>query len=1790
MAGAAQLLEDNVEYATQTGLEVAVIGMAGRFPGAPDLDTFWRNLLAGQESIRFFGDEELLAAGVDPALASDPNYIPARGILGCADRFDASFFGYSPKEAALMDPQQRLFLETAWNAMEDAGYLGRTYRGRVGVFASVGFNSYLVLNLQVNPRFMQGEDGPQAMLSNDKDFLATRVSYKLNLTGPSVVVQSACSSSLTALHLACQSLIAGEADLQIAGGVTVRVPEQTGYLYQDGMIHSPDGRCRPFDQEAAGTVAGNGIGVVILKRLEDALADRDLIYAVIRATAINNDGDDKVGYAAPSSAGQTQVIRTALALADVSADSIGFVETHGSGTRMGDPIEVEALRNAYAGQARRRQYCALGAVKANIGHLDAAAGIAGFIKTVLALHHGRIPPHPTFREANPLCDLPNSPFYVNTAPVEWRAGLDGRSRRAAVSSFGMGGTNVHVILEEAPPRPPSGPAQPWQLLPLSAKTLKSLDRRKERLRDDLRTRADEPLADIAYTLQTGRERFQHNYCLLARSTGEALSVLSTGYNAQAGGVLWDGMERRTVFMFPGQGAQYPDMARALYEREPVFRQEFDACAAVLERRCGWRLHDLVFTGPETGEDAEALLNRTRHTQPALFTIEYALARWLMALGIVPEALIGHSVGEYVAAALAGVMTRDDALALVAERGRLIDELPPGSMLFVPLPEHGLARYLEGDLDLAVVNAPEVSILSGPTPAIENLARRLEGEGIKSRVLRTSHAFHSRMMDPVLPGFARAVGAVPLSAPRIPIMSNLTGTWLTADEATRSEYWVKHLRNTVRFCQGIEKLAQSTPAFFLEVGPGSGLSQFCRQILGAQQTRHIVEATLPRPAEGLDAQFTALSALGRLWQHGAPVDWQRLHEGETRNRLPLAGYPFAGGSYWADLKGAAKSHDAAAGTPEAWFQCVTWRQWLEEAPRLPEIGQLLVVHADPVEVGQAVQTLAGRCRRTVLAYTGPGFARNREGDFVVGIGNEEDYDRLFAEASLDPAEVLDLVCVYPGVASEPAAATAQFIAFLKSLVRYASGRTAPLRLTVLIPTAYEVVGPERESWDRQLAASLAAIIGGLQPAIAWRVIDVGSVLDRPLDKRRLFRLTKHPAAQSARADRLLASDLGGFAPGTVTAYRNGRRWRRDIQPSVFGGEFQPTRNGGYILTGVLNAFAAELLRRWHAAYGGEFLYLLPPENAQLDSAEFKRTAEQLRAEGLPLSVARSGAIMFLTTKIKRMSEGRELSLWHLNVLPPHSEDEVLVYLNPDNIAELTTGMTQLLSVLGRIPARRRIWFSTVPAFYNHPPNVIQVLPDGVARVAGAAHDWSVVYLPEDLFGSAAESPYVRLDEARRTELIARAIARSGHGQAVVVSALPPGELAWTGRRAADTAAESPEAEGETAAGRYERPELPTPYAAPVTERQKAICAIWQDLFQIDRVGIHDNFFDLGGDSVMALKLLSALEMHFKVQLPLAEVMNAPTVAEQANSVVEYAETSADRRKVSPLVAFRREGGLPPFFCVHPAGGLVHCYVEMSRQLGRDVPFYGFQHPGLDGKSGPYTTYPKMAELYIEAMREVQPRGPYCIGGWSFGGTIAYEMACQLAAAGEEVALLALFDSPGPSALYRLQGRPDFEFSGMIAFLSQALARMFGGEIRVDTDELARIPRERQLDYLVERMVTATGEQDMANAKQALERVIDIFELTDRAEQVYQPPRYDGPLHLYRVQEVSDYEYTAYKDHPQIDSATFGWDQLCGEVIVRFVPGSHMNMIFPPNIEVLAEKLRDDLLARAEAAGPVKSAAA
>jgi len=883
-------------------LAIAIVGLAGRFPGAESPAELWDNLVHGVESIRQFSDAELAAMGVDPALIQTPGYVPAAGVLSNSKAFDAAFFGYAPREVELMDPQQRVFLECAWSALEDAGLPPAQAPGVVGVFAGSGPSSYLLFNLASHPELLDPANQLSLMTGNDKGGLATRVAYKLNLKGPALTVQTACSTSLVAVQLACQHLLGRQCDLAIAGGATVLMPERTGYVFHPGEIASPDGHCRPFDHRALGTVFSSGAGAVALQRLEDALADGNHIYAVIRGAAVNNDGGHKIGFTAPSIEGQAEVIATAHAIADVAPETISYVEAHGTGTAVGDPTEIQGLCRAF-GDAPARESCAIGSLKSNLGHLDSAAGVAGLIKTALALHHGVLPPSLHFERANPQIAFEHTPFFVNATARAWPRSA--APRRAGVSSFGIGGTNAHAVLEEAPLRTAS-PSRSLELLPISARTPTALAQVAARLAAQLDADDRLALADVAHTLQHGRRAFPCRATVVCGDRASASAQLRALVPAPRAAAV-DG----AVFLFPGQGSQYPGMATALLDDDtaPVFRGSLAECARLLAPTIGRDLRDLL-----RARDAERLLNQTEITQPALFAIEYALAQQWRAWGVRPAAMIGHSVGEYVAACQAGVFSLADALQLIAARGRLMATTPPGGMLAVGAPEAQVAGWLGDGLELAAVNAPSQCVVAGGVEAIEALHARLTAARVVARVLPTARAFHSRHMDPILAAFERTVSRIALAAPTVRVASNLTGGWLSAAEATSPRYWVDHLRGTVRFADNVRGLRASGTPVYLEVGPGRTLGGLVRASLESPAEGAVV-ASLPARGDRREPE-ELLGALGQVWAAGLAVDWAAARGGSPARRVPLPTYPFERQDYWiapAARTAAAPRGRVAAGT-------------------------------------------------------------------------------------------------------------------------------------------------------------------------------------------------------------------------------------------------------------------------------------------------------------------------------------------------------------------------------------------------------------------------------------------------------------------------------------------------------------------------------------------------------------------------------------------------------------------------------------------------------------------------------------------------------------------------------------------------------------------------------------------------------------------------------------------------------------------------------------------------------------
>ncbi|HEY6349895.1 MAG TPA: condensation domain-containing protein [Candidatus Angelobacter sp.] len=873
-------------------LDIAIVGMAGRFPGANNLEEFWSNLVKGVESISWCSEQEVINSGFHPEIAHDPDFVPAAGKLADEYMFDAGFFGVAPREAQIMDPQHRVLLECAWEALESAGYNPESYPGRIGIYAGASTNTYFPFHIAPNHQLLSSFGLLQAITANDKDFLASRIAYKLNLKGPAISVQTACSTSLVAVNLACQSLLNFQCDMVLAGGVSV-TPK--GRLYKDGFIFSRDGHCRPFDEAANGAVFGNGVGVVVLKRVEEALADGDFIYALIKSSAINNDGSLKAGFTAPSVTGQKEAIVEAHALGGVPPETIRYIEAHGTGTALGDPIEIAALAQAFPAQAGKKPYCAIGSVKGNIGHLDAAAGIAGFIKTALVLHNKQVPPTLHFHKANPRLNLENSSFFINAELRDWVD--DDLPRRAAVSSFGFGGTNAHAVLEEAPVRLPCFPEQDWHLVPISAHTETALRAASLNLAQFFQSHPDANLGDVALTLQSGRKHFKKRGFAVVNNSGETARIFKdlnpshfkTGEHPEN--------TLPVIFMFPGQGSQAVNMARELYESEPLFRELVNECTQLACRFLDRNLLDLIYPQNDQVTENEVLLTRTEYAQPSLFIIEYALARLWQSWAIQPASMIGHSLGEYVAACLAGVFSLEDALKLICARGIVMQAQPSGCMMSVPMSEMELKAFLLSDLSLAAVNAPNRCVVSGSEESICNFRNLLATRGISGKLLRVSHAFHSQMMQSAAEHFRRAFDGVRLSPPQIPFISNVTGDWATTTDICNPEYWVRHLLATVRFSDGWLRLAQNHPAIFLEVGPSqvlTALAAHCGASLDQDPGIIALSSCSTRTGSTLTH---ILTSVGHLWVHGAKVDWSALHHGKVRRRIPLPTYPFEKKLYW-----------------------------------------------------------------------------------------------------------------------------------------------------------------------------------------------------------------------------------------------------------------------------------------------------------------------------------------------------------------------------------------------------------------------------------------------------------------------------------------------------------------------------------------------------------------------------------------------------------------------------------------------------------------------------------------------------------------------------------------------------------------------------------------------------------------------------------------------------------------------------------------------------------------------------
>ncbi|MCP4110806.1 MAG: amino acid adenylation domain-containing protein, partial [Desulfobacteraceae bacterium] len=1599
---AIQKVRDRAEKqkAATTAGAVAIIAMSGRFPGAGNIDDFWQNLCEGRECVSFFTDEDIAASGTDSSLSSHPNYVKAGGVLNDIEMFDASFFDFSPREAEMTDPQHLLFLEHAWEILETAGYNPGNYEGRIGVCAGAGINSYLFFNIGTNPELVSSSDVYQITITNDKDFIPTRVSYKLDLRGPSVNINTACSSSLVAVHYACQSLLSYQSDMALAGGVTIHVPQTRGYLYQEGGILSPDGRCRAFDADARGTVSGNGVGIVLLKRLEDAIEDGDTVYAVIRGSAVNNDGSSKVSYTAPSVEGQTEVIAEAQSLAGIDPETITYVEAHGTGTRLGDPIEIEALKRAFG--TSKKGFCAIGSVKTNVGHLDTAAGVASLIKAALSLKYRKIPPSLHFKKPNPEIDFANSPFYVNTALSDWNTGE--MPRRAGVSSFGIGGTNAHLVLEEAPPRENSGESGAWQMIALSAKTESALDAMSANLAKHLEQNPKINLADVAYTLLEGRKVFSHRKFMVARGArDEVVEVLRETDPRRVFTGLRDPGERPVAFMFSGQGAQYVNMGLELYQTEPVFREEVDRCAEILEPLMGLDLRNAIYPsgpsivsghlpvsgdgkqrttdntgrihkfgdspleggvfrrhdrlseyeqhppGPPQGGNIRWFpqavdtpdntqhtidINQTAIAQPALFVIEYSLAKLWMSWGIRPQAMIGHSIGEYAAACLAGVFSLEDALSLVATRGRMMGEMPGGTMFAMPLPEKEVLALLEtplaplnGKISLAAVNSPGFCVLSGPSDAMEELKNQLDRKNIICRPLHTSHAFHSDMMEPVTEAFAEKISRVTLKPPQIPFISDVTGTWITQEQSTDPDYWIRHLRQTVRFADGLGRLLEEPDRILLEVGPGRTLSTFATGRPDRKPGQTVLTSMRHPKDSHSDAEFI-LTTLGRLWLAGVRPDWVGFYAHEKRQRVHLPTYPFERKRYWIEpgnrsqqvmeklehRKLSTKRPDIAD-----WFYVPLWKQSPQQISkvRLLDSGPWLIFE-DECGLGSQISKYLkkeGECVITVR--TGSGFHKRNYGEYTLNPQNDKDYHTLVRELSDSGKTPKNIVHIWSVTGKDREESDFEQIqdTGMRSLIFLvqALGKqnvTDKIRLTVVSDGIHQVTGDESLCPEKATLLGPAKIIPLEYSNIRCCSVDV---------------VVPDNWRNEILKDLALAEAVGKFSE-PVVAYRGSQRWVQIFEPIRLekpSGEISSLlrEEGVYLISGGLGGMGlvlaenlakklkAKLLlvgrsefpprEHWEAwlanheeqniisrkikklqdmeASGGEILIFSADVSDQKKMRDIISEAQEQFGpiNGVIHTAAVADYEGVISRRTKEMTE---------RILAPKVKgtlviEELLENTDPD--------FFMLFSSLGNVLYKTK--------FGEVGYNAANEFLDSFARykayksrtlvVSVNWDDWKEVgmsleaLLKEDGMNIASMNSLENaLLSEEGIEVFHRVLESGNHRVAISTRDL---YIQFKEQEKLITAFLADSLDVKAPSKYHPRPELSNPYIKPSNKTEQTITEQWQNLLGIDEIGIRDNFFELGGNSLVAVQLISWLNETFRTELTLDTIFNATTVAELAD---------------------------------------------------------------------------------------------------------------------------------------------------------------------------------------------------------------------------------------------------------------------------------------------------------------------
>ena len=1473
---------DNYEY---TGFEIAVIGMAGRFPSAGNIEEFWERLKNGEECIAFFDDDDLRAYGLPEEEIKNPQRVRAYGWLDGIEYFDAAFFGYTPFEAEIMDPQMRVFHECAWEALENAGYDPFSYRKLIGIYAGATAN--------FKWRGMVEFSGRSRVLGwfatkqfSDKDFLSSRVAYKLNLKGPAFTLDSACSTSLLAVHLAGQALVNGDCDMALAGGVTISQFYKVGFIYQEGMVNSPDGHCRTFDAKANGSNFGNATAAVVLKRFEDAEADGDTIYAVIKGSATNNDGDRKAAYTAPSIDGQAGVIKTAYKIAEVHPETISYVEAHGTGTSLGDPVEIESLKLAF--NTKKKHFCHIGSVKTNMGHLEMAAGVAGLIKTVLALKYKLIPPSLHYETPNPKIDFKDSPFIVNRELTPWRRKNPQYPLRAAVSSFGIGGTNIHLVLEEAPEREgSSATGHPYHLLLFSARTETALEQMTRNLEEHLTKNPGINLPEVAYTLQVGRKKYTHRRMLVCSRVEEAIELLSKPSVGQVSTYKAEEDNRPIVFMFPGLGAQYVNMGRELYESEPFFRNEMNRCFEILEKLLGYSIKDILY--PPEPLDMSSVSHHSQMTdytpkhidqpeisQLVVFIFEIALARLLIHWGIKPSAMIGYSFGEYAAACVAGVYSLEQGIKLVEARGRMVQKLPAGAMLSVPLSMDQVQPLLdpEAGLSLAIDNGPSC-VVSGTIEAIDRFEKQMKERKTLCMKVPATHALHSRMMEPITDELASLVGTLSLNPPQIPYISNVSGDWISAEQAQSPGYWADHLSQTVRFAEGMKRLLSGSNSICLELGASRDISTLTMRYLEDESNRkHQVISLVRHPRQEISDLYYLLNRIGKLWLYGQPIDWQNYHGEELQQlkRIPLPSYPFERQRYWIetneikeDPRDAFEKQAQSPGqAPEIFdfsdkFYIPVWTRSAVPASMVLE-GENILAFVDENPFGTLLIQRIKSVGHRVLTVK-PGSKNATHPDYMIDLSQPQQVEQLFIDlAAIEtvPTRILFLWTLGDAAVGSKEKGEQAFYSLLNLAKALANNKIDKhLYITVVTQSLEEVTGDEPINPWKALIHGPLKVIPQEIPGTRCHVIDIvqpepGGWQEEILVEQLLREIFAEERAKAA-----------------VVAYRGNYRWEQTFNPiSLPAPKTTPPllkENGVYVLLGGMGKIGFTLA---HCLAG----------KGKIQLAIIGRSATESRAEQLKQLEELGCKVVYFQADLADYEQMHQVisrveqtlgpvnGVIHAAGLVRGSTFKSIREIEEQHCREQFRSKVIGLDVLAQL-------------FHKKNPDFCWII-SSISTVLGGLH--LVAYTAANSFMDAFAKQYNRTqrrkwftldwegDEPNELQQVCeRLLALDPISSPNQVVFCRDGNLHERIRRWINP-------EGTTSPEFSTRPELLNPYKPPENPLEEALVKTWQTTFGFGPIGTQDDFIELGGDSLKAIAMIARVHEEMSVAVPLTDFFKNPTI--------------------------------------------------------------------------------------------------------------------------------------------------------------------------------------------------------------------------------------------------------------------------------------------------------------------------